>query len=236
MKTVHFVMQGKGGAGKTFTASILAQYLAQKTGKPIHCFDTEPINKSFSQMAALNVDLINILTEKGEVDPRQFDTLIEKIVSQDGTGVIDNGATSPCQNLQTGAHTQVDKRTLDRAAELAGIRPLKFHDLRHTWASWHVQSGTPLMVLKELGGWETIQMVQKYAHLDAGHLSNYANVTEFTSHFRHTSDEENKKAASKSGSFTYRGFWWPGAESNCRHKDFQSSALPTELPGQQRTK
>ncbi|MGX9935346.1 nucleotide-binding protein [Advenella kashmirensis] len=46
MKTVHFVMQGKGGAGKTFTASILAQYLAQKTGKPIHCFDTDPINKS----------------------------------------------------------------------------------------------------------------------------------------------------------------------------------------------
>ena len=23
--------------------------------------------------------------------------------------------------------------------------------------------------------------------------------------------------------------WWPEAESNCRHEDFQSSALPTEL-------
>ena len=29
-----------------------------------------------------------------------------------------------------------------------------------------------------------------------------------------------------------KGKWWPGTESNCRHEDFQSSALPTELPGQ----
>ena len=25
--------------------------------------------------------------------------------------------------------------------------------------------------------------------------------------------------------------WWPETELNRRHKDFQSSALPTELPG-----
>ena len=34
-------------------------------------------------------------------------------------------------------------------------------------------------------------------------------------------------------SFTYKGFafrWWCGAGSNRRHKDFQSFALPTELP------
>src|SRR5688572_18458749 len=28
------------------------------------------------------------------------------------------------------------------------------------------------------------------------------------------------------------GKWWPGSESNQRHADFQSAALPTELPGQ----
>ena len=37
------------------------------------------------------------------------------------------------------------------------------------------------MALKELGGWETIEMVQKYAHLSASHLLNYANHVKVTS-------------------------------------------------------
>lgn len=55
----------------------------------------------------------------------------------------------------------------------AGISDFRWHDLRHTWASWHVQRGTPLHVLKELGGWETMEMVQRYAHLSADHLAQW---------------------------------------------------------------
>jgi hypothetical protein len=36
-----------------------------------------------------------------------------------------------------------------------------------------VQRGTPLQVLKELGGWETLEMVQRYAHLSADHLTQW---------------------------------------------------------------
>ena len=53
------------------------------------------------------------------------------------------------------------------------IENFRWHDLRHTWASWHVQAGTPLHVLQELGGWESVEMVRRYAHLSTDHLAEY---------------------------------------------------------------
>lgn len=76
---------------------------------------------------------------------------------------------------------QIDRRVLLRACKATGVEDFRFHDFRHTWASWHVQRGTPLFVLKELGGWETLEMVKKYAHLNPGHLAEHANTVTFWS-------------------------------------------------------
>lgn len=66
------------------------------------------------------------------------------------------------------------RRAWDTACGTVGLENFRWHDLRHTWASWHVQHGTPLYTLKELGGWQTLEMVNKYAHLAPEHLARYA--------------------------------------------------------------
>lgn len=67
----------------------------------------------------------------------------------------------------------VNRGAWRKALRRAGIRDFRWHDLRHTWASWHVQAGTPLPVLQQLGGWASYSMVLVYAHLSTEHLLPY---------------------------------------------------------------
>lgn len=64
----------------------------------------------------------------------------------------------------------VNTRAWRKALKRAGIRNFRWHDLRHTWASWHVQNGTSLQELQLLGGWSNFSMVLRYAHLSSAHL------------------------------------------------------------------
>jgi len=50
------------------------------------------------------------------------------------------------------------------ARRVAGIS-LRFHDLRHTCASWLVQAGVPLLTVKDFLGHSTIVVIQCYAYL-----------------------------------------------------------------------
>ena len=66
-----------------------------------------------------------------------------------------------------------NQRAFRNAVKRAGIDDFHWHDLRHTWATRHVQNGTPLPVLQKLGGWASIDMVLRYAHFTDEHLAGY---------------------------------------------------------------
>lgn len=57
-----------------------------------------------------------------------------------------------------------------RIRDMAKVPPIRFHDLRHTFASWYVQNGGNLRDLMYMLGHSDLAMVQKYAHARTDHL------------------------------------------------------------------
>lgn len=91
--TVHFVLQGKGGIGKSFVSTLLAQYFAGE-GAELICFDTDQENTTFAHYKALNVSHVAVMDESRVVDAKKFDALMEDLLTKEGTFVIDTGANT----------------------------------------------------------------------------------------------------------------------------------------------
>ncbi|WP_256206155.1 tyrosine-type recombinase/integrase [Nitrosomonas oligotropha] len=72
--------------------------------------------------------------------------------------------------------TQVNTKAWYKALKRAGIEDFRWHDLRHTWASWLTQNGVPLNVIQEMGAWESAEMVRRYAHLAPEQFAQHARV------------------------------------------------------------
>lgn len=92
MAKAHFILQGRGGVGKTLVAVMLTQALVSMGREPTS-IDTDPVNATFSGYAALKVQRLEIM-EDDEINPRSFDRLVEMIDAAKGDVVIDNGASS----------------------------------------------------------------------------------------------------------------------------------------------
>lgn len=66
----------------------------------------------------------------------------------------------------------IDIRTpWEAAMKNAGITDFRFHDLRHSAASYLVMNGASLAEIAEVLGHKTLQMVKRYAHLSEAHTS-----------------------------------------------------------------
>ena len=92
--TIHLTLQGKGGVGKSLIAAVLAQFF-KHAGRDVRCIDTDPVNRTFAQYAALAADRLQLRDEHNRIDQRSFDALMERFLTEDGTTfVVDNGAST----------------------------------------------------------------------------------------------------------------------------------------------
>jgi len=80
---------------------------------------------------------------------------------------------SPFVVCQTNGNPLRDIRNpFETAVRKAGIPSLRFHDLRHTFASWLVMAGVDIRTVQELLGHKDIRITMRYAHLAPDHMSN----------------------------------------------------------------
>lgn len=94
MATIHFILQGKGGVGKSIVASLFCQALLD-ANIPFAAYDTDPVNATLAGYKSLHVECVEVM-KNGVIDPEKFDALIEKIMKlpDDTHAVVDNGASS----------------------------------------------------------------------------------------------------------------------------------------------
>jgi integrase len=85
-------------------------------------------------------------------------------------------------------------KAFKKAVQRAGVAPLRWHDLRHTGASWAVQNGVTLPELMILGDWKSYSMVLRYAHFAPSHA---AKAAELQARREHTGKRVAQRARAK---------------------------------------
>jgi hypothetical protein len=91
--TIHLILQGKGGVGKSIVASWLAEFLVSR-GQPVRCFDGDPVNRSLCKFKALNAEKLDLLNDEGVVQRARYDALIQRFLTEDAVFLVDSGATA----------------------------------------------------------------------------------------------------------------------------------------------
>ena len=88
MAKLHLTLGDKGGIGKSFIASLMAQYYRENMpGVQVDCLDMDPKNKTLSRYGDLNVTLIDVQTD-GDIDKKKFDIFVNRVLDAPDDGVV----------------------------------------------------------------------------------------------------------------------------------------------------
>ena len=108
------------------------------------------------------------ITKNWEIRNIPMSDLLTKVLK----GAIDR---SPKDNPyvfpspKTGKPFTSIKTTFTKAVKRIGLEGFRFHDLRHTWCSRMCELGIDETTIRELGGWKTRSMIDRYAHPSMNH-------------------------------------------------------------------
>ncbi len=91
--TIHLILQGKGGIGKSVVASWLAEFLMSR-GQPVRCIDGDPVNRSLGQYKSLAVEKLDLVSQDGVLIRSRYDVLTERFLKDEAVFVVDSGATA----------------------------------------------------------------------------------------------------------------------------------------------
>jgi CobQ/CobB/MinD/ParA family nucleotide binding protein len=160
--TIHLTLQGKGGVGKSLVASILAQYFRHH-GREIRCIDSDPVNQTFSQYAELGAEHLALMRD-GRIDSGGFDILLHRLINEEGTFIVDNGAStfvplwsfiveSNALEMLSDAGRKLFVHTIITGGQALGDTLKGFKSL-----------AADIVTVKELLGHSTIVVTMRYAH------------------------------------------------------------------------
>ena len=146
--------------------------LALNTG----CRKTELYQLEWSRVD-FNQRLIILGSQHTKASKRRFVPMNDRVMET--MEILKHWTKSNCPQSQwvlTGRDKKSHVVTLTKgfrsACDRAGIENFRIHDMRHTFASWLVQSGESLYVVKELLGHSSIAVTERYAHLSNEPLHN----------------------------------------------------------------
>jgi hypothetical protein len=92
--TAHFVLQGKGGIGKTLVAAWLSQWIETKAPGTLEGYDADQENATYAAYKALNVNLVDVMRKDRTIDRKMFDAMLLKIFESRNNSVVDVGANT----------------------------------------------------------------------------------------------------------------------------------------------
>lgn len=126
-------------------------------------------------LAALSVCFTHAVKEWGWIDdnPMRTGHALEVLKELSKVRRIDSNLLFPSKETapQKPQKPMILRRDWEAALKVAEIQDFKFHDLRHSAASYLAMNGASLAEIAEVLGHKTLAMVKRYAHLSEGHTA-----------------------------------------------------------------